>query len=351
MAQLDSLYPQDMSVLMASLPTNGPDPVAYSSVVSLAPQTTVTPLADNGTSISSYATTLWFEGPLPAWSAWPSADQYATLRPVGADGAFFDAITLQMVQCSNSRAEAYGSNCTTSGPGAGTAAGPSAAPAAQGAAPAAAAPAGGQQGGGGAAAQRRLAQFGQVSCVQFLREVRVPSALALELIPPRGCVTAGGARCGGNWTVRAFPQGCGTSFVTVQAEVSEQTWVADLRSGSPPAWCANWSTTLPKRLLPPPTLLSVRSQYDPYSQAAAITGCSFNFGPTTTQYAAFALNLIFFGISVVTITGCCLVALVARAASEAAARGEGASFARDTGGGYGGYGSTGWYGAGGRSFY
>ena len=101
MAQLDSLYPQDMSVLMASLPTNGPDPVAYSSVVSLAPQTTVTPLADNGTSISSYATTLWFKGPLPAWNVWPSADQYATLRPVSADGAFFDAITLQLVQCSN----------------------------------------------------------------------------------------------------------------------------------------------------------------------------------------------------------------------------------------------------------
>ena len=45
MAQLDTLFPGDMSVLLASLPNNGPDPVAYSSTVSLAPQTSVTPLA------------------------------------------------------------------------------------------------------------------------------------------------------------------------------------------------------------------------------------------------------------------------------------------------------------------
>ena len=337
MAQLETLFPGDMSVVVASLPTGGPDPVVYSTTLSLAPQSSVAPLADNGTSISSYATSLWFEGPLPAWGTWPSSDQYATLRPTGADGAFFDAITLQLVQCSNTRAEAYGANCSSSGPGAGLAA-PAAAPGAQ------AGNAGGAQN-----SRRRLAQFGDISCVQYLREVRVPSVLALELMPPHGCVTVGGARYAGNWTVRAFPQGCGTTFATAQAQVTEETWLSDLRSGSPPGWCANWSVVLPRDALPPPATLSVRSQYDPYAQAAAITGCSFNFGPTTVQFAAFAFNLIAFGISIVTISGCCLVALVARAAAQAAARGESAAFAEGAGGagGYGGYGSTGWYGGGG----
>ncbi len=80
------------------------------------------------------------------------------------------------------------------------------------------------------------------------------------------------------------------------------------------------------------------------------------------QYAAFAANLITFGVAIITLTGCCLVALVARAASQAAARGEGAPFA-GAGGGYGGagppgaaggwgasYGSTGWYNAAGATY-
>jgi hypothetical protein len=244
LAQLDALFPGDMSVFMSSLPTGGPtgNAVAYTTTLSLPPQTAVMPLADNGTAISSYSTSLWFEGALPAWggaAGWPSGDEYATFRPVGADGAFFDDITLQLAECSNTRATAYGANCTQAGPGAGLAV-PTAAPAP----------------GNGSAAQRRLAQFGAgVQCVQFLRAVRVPSALALELVPPRGCETAGGPSCGGNWTVRAMPQGCGTTFVTAQALVSEATWLADLRSGSPPAWCSNWSTgELPRAAVPPPPL-------------------------------------------------------------------------------------------------
>lgn len=343
MAQLSTLFPGDLSVEVTSTPPSASEPVAYSATVALAPQTSVAPLADNGTNIDSYATSLWYQGALPAWGTWPSADDYAVFRPVGADGAFFDSLSLQLVQCTNSRTEAYGDNCTTSGPGAGLAA-PQAAPAA----PAAT---------GAAATQHRrsLAQFGQVSCVQFLREVRVPQQLGLELVPPRGCVAAGGARCAGNWTLRASPQGCGTTFVTASAQVSEAIWLDDLRSGTQPAWCTNWSVVLPRALVPPPAILAVRSQYDPAVQAAIITGCSFNFGPTTFQYAAFAMNLIVFGVSVVTIAGCCLAALVARAASFAAAQGERTSLNGGGGGGgtdgLGAYGSTGWYGGGGRSFY
>jgi hypothetical protein len=337
MAQLSTLFPGDMSVEVTSTPPSASEPVAYAATVSLAPQTSVAPLADNGTNIDSYAASLWYQGALPAWGTWPSADDYAVFRPVSADGAFFDSLSLQLVQCTNSRTEAYGDNCTTSGPGAGLAA-PQPAPAAP----------------AGAAAQRRLAQFGQISCVQFLREVRVPQLLGLELVPPRGCVAVGGARCAGNWTLRASPQGCGTNFITAQAQVSEATWLDDLRSGSPPAWCTNWSVVLPRALVPPPAILAVRSQYDPVVQAAIITGCSGNFGPTTFQYAAFAMNLIVFGVSVVTIAGCCLAALVARAASFAAVQGERTSLNGGGGGadGFGAYGSTGWYGGnGGRSFY
>jgi hypothetical protein len=123
---------------------------------------------------------------------------------------------------------------------------------------------------------RRLTQFGMgpTSCEVFLRAVRVPSAIELELVPPRGCVTVGGARCAGNWTVRAFPVGCGTTFASVSTPVAESVWIDDLRSGNPPAWCANWTSIIAP--LPPPATLAVRSQYDPYAEAADITGCTFN---------------------------------------------------------------------------
>jgi hypothetical protein len=347
MAQFRSIFPGDMAVALTSVASSS-DTVPFAVTLSLLPETSVAALQDNGTGIAVYADSLWFQGDLPEWSAWPAADQYAALRPTAGDGAFFDAITVQLAQCSNVRATAYGDNCTATAP-------PPAAAQAAPLPPAAA-----------AAAARRLAQFGEESCEVFLREVRVPTTLALELLPPRGCVTVGGARCAGNWTLRAFPAGCGTEYAAVTAAVPEATWIADLRSGDPPAWCANWTAVLAAAdaPLPPPALLSVRSQYDPYAEAAAITGCTYNFGPTTVEYAAFAANLITFGIAIVTITGCCLVAVIARAASLAAAHGEGAPLAgggggaggwgwggAQGGGSSGGYGSTGWYGGGQGAMY
>ena len=314
MAQLASTFPSGSLLLqLSSTGSAGVDPTPVSLTAELTEQTGVSPLSDNGTNIDTYTSSLWYEGPAPAWLSWPSSDGYASVRPLGAVGASFDAADLQLVQCSNERSAGYGANCSDAAP--------------IGAPPPA------------AGSARRLNQqlFGPPSCQLFFRAVRTPAAVALQLSPPKGCVTAGGARCRGrNWTTHVLPEGCGTSYVTTATQVSESTWIQDLRSGSP--WCSTWSQVVDP--LPSPPMVSARSEYDPYVQAALLTGCAYNFGPTTLQYAAFALNLIAFGAAVVTITGCCLAALVARTAARQAGEGEG-----------GGEGASGWAGNGGGYSY
>lgn len=320
-----SVFPGSMDVQLATFSSS--DGAPLSLTLTLAPQSTVTPLADNGTNIDTYASSLWFQGALPPWTSWPSTDPLATLQPTNGVGAFFSAAQLELFECGNVRQPGYGANCS------------------QGAPAPAPAPANATHG-------RGLRQF-QPSCELFLREVRVPATIALQIDPPRGCLTAGGPRCAGNWSTKALYQGCGSGFTTAVVPVSESQWIADVRSGPPdrPAWCANWSAVLPPSAIPPPAVLSVRSEYDPYVQAATITGCAFNFGPSTIQYAAFALNLIAFGVTVVALATCSLAAVVGYAAAQAAARGEAAPFATGDGTSAGGsYGSTaqptGWYSGG-----
>lgn len=347
MAQLGDVFPSGSVTLQwTNTGSDRLDPVAVSTVTVALAQQSVTPLNDSSPSLEVYTSSLWYEGTGPAWQTWPSSDWYTAVRPtnyaVTVPG--IDAAALQLVQCTNERTTAYGSNCTASSTD--TGAGGSGAAAAEAAA--------GPPTVSASAARRSLAQFGdgEASCEVFLRVVRAPSALALELVPPRGCEAAGDPRCSsGNWSLRLLAPGCGTEDESSSVEVPEAVWIDDLRSGDPPAWCANWTSVFAQGgphgadMLPPPPAVTLRSALDPYVQAAQITGCSYNFGPTTAQYAAFALNLVVLGCAVITCSGCCLAALVARSAAQQGARGEGAGFGGGPfgGGPGGGYGTTGGY--------
>ena len=355
MAQLGGVFPSgSVSLAWSNTGSGRLDPVTVSTVTVALAQQSVAPLNDSSPSLEVYSSSLWYEGTGPAWQAWPSSDWYAAVQPtnyaVTVPG--IDPVALQLVQCSNVRATAYGANCTAStstdtGAGGSGGAGAAAAEAAAGPPTVSA-----------SAARRSLAQFGdgETSCEVFQRVVRTPSALALELVPPRGCEAAGQPRCSaGNWSLRLLAAGCGTEDESTSVEVPEAEWIADLRSGDPPAWCANWTDIFSQggphgapSALPAPPVVTLRSALDPYVQAAQITGCSYNFGPTTVQYAAFALNLVLLGCAVITCSGCCLAALVARSAAQQGARGEGSGLGGGpfagggVAGGYG-YGSTGGY--------
>jgi len=337
MAQLQSVFPNgNVAVVWSNFGSSRLDPVVVSTTTTLAAQTSVTALNDSSPALETYTTSLWYEGSAPQWAAWPSSDWFAQAQITNAARIpGVDATQLQLVQCSNERAAAYGSNCTTTSS---TETAASAPPSAANTSAAA------------ADKRRSLAQWGgENSCEVFLRVVRTPAELAFELVPPRGCTTAGSSRCDvGNWTLRLQAPGCGTQDESTSVEVAEDVWLEDLRSGDPPAWCANWTTVFSTGgvhgadMLPAPPVVTVRSALDPYVQAAQITGCSYNFGPTTAQYAAFALNLVLLGCAVITCSGCCLAALVARsAAQQGPQRGEAAGFGGPFGGAYSGYGTAG----------
>jgi len=245
LAQLQSLWPGgSLELAVSSEQHSRLDPVTVTFNLSLAAQSSVAPLQDNASSITSYAKTLWFEGPLP-WRQWGSLDALAQLQPVGAVGAAFSSVSLSLVQCSNERAEGYGANCTSPPPPPGATAN----------------------------ASRRLAQFGAASdesCLLYLRVVRTMSQAALEIIPPRDCTgPPAGPRCAHEWQTRVLPQGCGSETAISSTAVSQEVWESDVRGGEDsegsPEWCQDWTGAITP--LPPPPLLSVRSALDPYAEA------------------------------------------------------------------------------------
>ena len=349
--QLQSLWPgASLPLLVSSTGSVRSDPQPLLFNVSLASQDSVTLPADNSSHITPYAAALWFEAPL-RWAAWGSLDRLASLQPVGAQGGVtFAAVQIEMVACANERVTGYGGNCTLAPPP--PSQGPSAAPAAVAVA------GGGGHLSGTVSTGRRLAQSLRSSeraddaeCELFLRVVRTPSAVALEVTPPRRCrgpVTAN-SRCSAKpWATRLMPEGCGTQTVLSTTAVPEAVWMADIRSqdaSGAPTWCQAWTEAIQPP--PPPPMLSLRSSLDPYSEAGQITGCSENFGPTSMQFAGFATQLLFFGFVIVGVCGCCLFLLVSRSANMAGGAGERAGLGG--GGGYGGFGGS--YGATGARFY
>jgi hypothetical protein len=262
-------------------------PVPLLSVAMVPSTTVVEPLDNNGE--NSYTDALWFSGVLDLWSAgWPTNDPYFTLSIPPAEPA-----NLMAYMCSDVATAADGGPCLPSNP---------ALAAKAGLVP--------------ATASRRhhrrslLVSLGNSGanqpCANYYRQVQFLSQVLLVATAPDERNV--------NWTLQTGAKYCSSSYDYIHVPVSEAEYTEDLTTmpwpGANPAWCGAWGTLTAQR--PNGTVVTMRSQYDPYVLAGMDTQCTFRFGLPKSVYRQVGVQYLLlpgFVASVLSLlTVACLVA-------------------------------------------